>query len=153
MSPGGADHSFSSSNIYFLLAAWARRTKRGRALTNEVGLITQRRPDTVRGADVVYFSYERLSRRSRVRGFFDVAPELVVEVLGRHQNWKIAVEKAGEYFAMGVNRVWIVDPARRTLHVLSPDAAPQRFTKGQSLRDEALLPGFSCRVAELFDDS
>jgi hypothetical protein len=44
-------------------------------MAGEVGIYTRRNPDTVRGADVVFISKERLLRPTR--GFLEVAPELV----------------------------------------------------------------------------
>lgn len=119
---------------------------------NEAGVITYRDPDTVRGADVSYCSYKRVPRDSQERGFLAVAPELVVEVLGIDRTWKDAVEKAGEYLAMGVDRVWIVDPAKRRVHVFQADAAPKAVDVRAMLRDEAILPGFAVRVSEFFRD-
>jgi len=69
----------------FLLA---RRTRLGRAYPNDTGLITSRMPDTVRGADVACFSYERLPKEQRPRGFSTVPPELVIEVAGLDHPWE-----------------------------------------------------------------
>ncbi|MCK6483427.1 MAG: Uma2 family endonuclease [Phycisphaerae bacterium] len=152
LSPGGLDHGRPAMNIAFLIEAWARQARRGRVYTNETGVVTQRDPDTVRGADVAYFSYERLPRETRPRGFATVAPELIVEVVGKSQGSGKMVEKAGEYLRMGVDRVWIVNPDTRTVHVFRPDAEPQRFGEADTLADGAVLPEFSCGVAEIFED-
>lgn len=152
LSPGAWDHSAISFRIAARLGEWAARRKRGRVLTNEAGLITRRRPDTVRGMDVAFFSYQRVPRGQEPSGFATVAPELVVEIIGKGQGWKAMVEKAGEYLAVGVDRVWIVDPRRMTLHVFQADHEPIRLTARDTLRDAAVLPGFACRLAELFQD-
>jgi Uma2 family endonuclease len=151
LSPGGLDHARPSANVVIALGNWARAGKRGRIFTNEVGLITERDPDTLRGADVVYYSYERLPRGDQ-RGFSEVPLELVVEVCGRGQSWPELHAKAAEYLRMGVDRVWLIDSAKRTVHVLSRDAAPIQYGPTDVLRDPAILPGFEITVGELFED-
>src|SRR5688572_23638461 len=60
MSPGGLRHSEITGKAYFLLAEYNRMTRLGRVLTGEAGFIVRRGPDTVRGADVAFISYQRL---------------------------------------------------------------------------------------------
>lgn len=153
LSPGGmGHHSRPSANITYLLETWARRTKLGRVVTNEAGIITEQDPDTVRGADVAYFSYERLPKGQMPEGFSTIAPNLAVEVLGRGQGWGRVMAKVGEYLAMGVDRVWVADLGDRSLYVFRGDAQPERLEEADTVRDELLLPGFSCRVSEIFED-
>jgi Uma2 family endonuclease len=143
-------HSGIALNIAYLLEHWNRRAGKGRVYSNEAGLITQSKPATVRGADVAFFSFKRLPRRSEPSGFSAVPPELVVEIIGKGQGWRKMVEKAGEYLRMGVDRVWIVDPKRRSLTVLRPDDEPTVLSEGQAVIDAKILPGFRCRVREFF---
>ncbi len=150
LSAGGLAHSRCTGNAYFLLEQWSRQTGLGRAFTGETGLITEHDPDTVRGADVAYFSYQRLPTERRPPGFSTVPADLVVEVVGKGQGWDRLVEKAREYLRMGVDRVWILDPQRRTMHVVQGEAEPMPVQ--DEVRDEAILPGFRCHVAEFFRD-
>jgi Uma2 family endonuclease len=83
LSPGGFQHSRVAYKIGYLLGRWAEESQRGRLLTAEAGIIVETDPDTVRGADVAYFSYQRLPRGQEPDGFCNVPPELVVEVLGK----------------------------------------------------------------------
>lgn len=151
MSPAGFWHGRVTLNAAYVLEAWARRTRSGRTVAGEAGVITERNPDTVRGADVAYFSYSRLPAEQEPRGFADAPPELVVEVAGREQGWDESLEKVGEYLRLGVDRVWIIDPQRRALHVFRSDAPPAVYTEAEMIEDAAILPGFSCRVDEFFE--
>ena len=150
LTAGGWKHSRISLRIAFLLERWAEKTKRGRVLVNEAGLITERNPDTVRGVDVMYFSYRRVPDGKEPEGFAETPPELAVEVVGKKQGWKKMVQKAGEYLALGADRVWIVDPGARTLHVFMADKEPSKYDDTATIRDDAILPGFSCKVSEFF---
>jgi len=150
--PGGGEHSAATINITRLLGNWTVETRRGRVLGNEAGLVTRRAPGTVRGVDVAYCSYARVPKGKRPSGFWTVPPELVVEVIGKGQGWPRLWEKALEYFLIGVERVWIVDPGARCVHVLRRDGEPRKYTQNETLRDPEILPGFSCKVAEFFED-
>ena len=113
VSPGGFDHSVATTNVFQLLDVFVRSRRLGLVLTGEVGLYTRRAPDTVRGADVVFISAERLERRTRALTFLDAAPELVVEVLSREHTVRDLADKLREYFAADVKIVWVVDPRAR----------------------------------------
>jgi Uma2 family endonuclease len=151
LSPGGIRHSQTAMNAGLLVAKWNRRAGLGRVLGCEVGLITKRDPDTVRGADVAYYSYQRLPKEVQGDSFCAVPPELVVEIVGKGQGWREMVTKAAEYLHMGVDRVWIIEPRSARLHIYRSDSEPVVLQRGDTLT-EPLLPGFSCRVDDFFAD-
>lgn len=150
LSPGGLSHSQVTMNVSGLLWTWARRSNLGRILSGEPGVVVARGPDTVRGADVAYISYERIPQLSTMEGFIDVPPNLVVEIVGKGQGWRAMVEKAGEYLAMGVDRVWVIDPRTRQVLVFQPEAEPLALGMEDTVSDEAVLPGFTCKVVDFF---
>ena len=118
-------------------------------LGGEVGIYIRRDPDTVRGADIVFISKERLAR-CQSSSYLDVAPELVVEVRSPEDRWSEIREKVEEYFSIGVDRLWVLDPKSRCIFVYRSPAEVQRFEAGQTLTDEELLPGFRLSLAKLF---
>jgi Uma2 family endonuclease len=59
-------------------------------------------------------------------------------------------EKAEQFLAAGVRRVWIVNPETRTVRILRPDGSDTRLHEDDELTGEDVLPGFSCKVSELF---
>jgi Uma2 family endonuclease len=150
--PAGWGHSVGNSNAHGMLYMWARRTGAGRVLTGEFGIVTERQPDTLRGADTVYYSFQRLPRGAEPPGFASVPPNLVVEVVGTGRSWKRLVKKAAEYLDMGVDRVWILDPKRKIMHIYrNEDEPPIQLSGDDEVRDETVLPGFSCRVSDFFE--
>ncbi|MEE9295208.1 MAG: Uma2 family endonuclease, partial [Phycisphaerae bacterium] len=78
LSPGGFKHSRITGQVTMVIGRWAQQTKLGRVLTGEAGVIVESDPDTVRGADVAYISYQRLPREAEPSGFCATPPELVV---------------------------------------------------------------------------
>jgi len=151
MASAGHIHGAAESRLDLKLALWAEETGSGRVLVGEVGIYTLRDPDTVRGADIIFISQERYARRGP-SAFLDVAPELVVEILSPEDRPGQVKQKILEYFAVGVDRVWFVDPRRRSVLVHRSSGQVETLGIGDILRDAEILPGFSLPLSELFRD-
>ena len=52
----------------------------GRVAASDAGVLLEREPDTVREPDIAFFSVDKIPRGARVRGYYEVAPDIVVEV-------------------------------------------------------------------------
>lgn len=152
MSPGGLDHSTVTGRAYFLLESYNRTRRLGRVLTNEAGIVVSRKPDTVRGADVAFISYQRLPKDSPPKGFLQQPPELVIEVFGDDASWAKMDEKIADYHGAGVDAVWVLDPRARTLHAHPRGAARVLFHESDIVSADPHMSGFACRVGEFFED-
>jgi Uma2 family endonuclease len=119
-------------------------------LVGEVGLFVRRDPDTVRAADLLFISNERFSRQGP-SPYLDVPPELVVEILSPDDRWSDVMEKLGDYFDAGIDRVWVVDPRLRKVFAYTSLNEVETLGEKDVLVDEEILPGYSCRVAALFN--
>ncbi|MFL6201067.1 MAG: Uma2 family endonuclease [Thermoanaerobaculia bacterium] len=151
MAPAGHIHGAAESRLDVKLALYAEKMGSGRVMVGEVGIYTRRNPDTVRGADIVFMSNERYARCGP-SAFLDVAPELVVEILSPEDRPGQVKEKIQEYLAVGVDRVWFVDPRRRSVLVYRFSNQVETLGIGDILCDEEILPGFSLPLSELFRD-
>ena len=120
-------------------------------MCNDSGVITQRNPDTVRGADVAYYSYARIPKGTLPKGYQPEVPELVVEVRSTHDRWGEIIEKVSEYVHAGVLFVIVLDPEPQIAHVFSAEEAPKALIG----EDELILPGilddFRVRVGRFFE--
>lgn len=123
--------------------------KQGVVAVGGVGIFTQRNPDTVRAADILFISHERLAQ-AKPDSFLDVPPELVVEIMSPSDRWSDVRRKLREYFAAGVTVVLIVEPDEQTLSVYRAPTELQELTGTAVLTLDDILPGFRCPVAELF---
>jgi len=148
--PTGHLHGFIENIIGALLYIYLKSNQIGRALTGEVGIYTKRNPDQIRAADVVFISHERLSQAQET-GYLDVAPELVVEIMSPANTWTEAQEKLAEYFAIGVQVVWIVDLQLEQVHVYHSLEQFKLLQKQDDLTSEEILPGFRVALTEIFD--
>jgi Uma2 family endonuclease len=134
--------------VAYLLERQNAEHRLGRVLTGEAGVIVARRPDTVRGADVAFISYDRLPSDQVPVGFLDVAPELVVEIMSDDVSWQEMEQKISEYHAFGVETVWVVDPRMLAVRVYPRGGEPFVLQRHDEIT--ARHPaGFSCRVADL----
>lgn len=150
MSPTGYAHGYVEGNFYRALHAFVHQHKLGRVLVGEVGIYTDRNPDTVRAADLIYISNERMAQVESP-SYLDVAPELIVEILSPDDRWSDLMEKLDEYFTIGVPAVWVADPRTRDVYVYRSLTNAQRFMESDVLTGGDVLPGFEVPVAELFD--
>ncbi len=104
--------------------------------SNNVGVITRRNPDTVRGPDLVFIGTERLASISVVHGYAERAPELVIEVHSPGDRTSALMTKVVEYLDAGVKVVCIVDPEWQTVSVHTQD----EYARVLTVADELTLP-------------
>ncbi len=149
MPPPGFRHGARQGKVYKILDHYGTTSKRGRAVV-ESGMLTEQDPDSVRGPDVSFWSAERLPLDQEPEGYPAVAADLCVEILSPGNRWPQILVKLAEYFAAGVRMVWIVDPEDRTVKVYRSVDQGRIYHESAELDGEDVLPGFCCRVAELF---
>lgn len=149
MSPTGWKHCRYVNAIGRFLGNFVYSSGLGEVLDGEVGIYTGRHPDSVRGADVAFISTEQLGR-VQSESYLDVAPELVVEIISPSNTWREMRDKIDEYFRIGVERVWIVEPERRQVLVYGSPTELDLLRETDTLRGEGVLQEFSLPLAELF---
>lgn len=148
MSPTGGEHGVVELNLGFELKGFIQQRELGWVMVGEVGIYTRRDPDRVRGADVVFVSKDRLPEPPK--GFLEIAPELVIEVVSPGDSWQDIRDKLEEYFAIGVQWVWIVEPVKHTVLVFHSPTELEEFGADATLPGEGILEGFTLPVSTLF---
>src|SRR5258707_579147 len=78
-----------------------------------------------------------------------LAPNLAVEVLSRSNTPREMMLKRQDYFSVGVELVWEVDPVARTVAVYTSATEVTTLTTSDSLDGGVVLPGFSLHLPEL----
>ena len=96
-SPAFFDHARYEGNFYYAIRSFVE-PHLGQVAVGEVGIITECGPDTVRGADVVFLSKERMERVVSESAFLKTAPDLVVEIKSRSNTLSSLKRKLSEYF-------------------------------------------------------
>jgi Uma2 family endonuclease len=104
----------------------------------------------VRAPDLAFVCRERLPPENQPRGFWEIAPDLVVEVVSPNDTRAEIQLKVREWIEAGVRLVWVVYPDSRTVEVIRTLLDREELTADDTLDGGDVLPGFSCAVAELF---
>ena len=146
------EHQFVSGQIFALLQAWSAQTQMGMA-NLAPGVIFGDDEDVV--PDVVWISYQRLQTALQADGKLHSTPELVVEILspGNANERRDREVKRKLYSRCGAEEYWIVNWQERCLEIYRRE---ETFLVSKCTLSEAdtlqspLLPGFSCRVGQLF---
>jgi Uma2 family endonuclease len=149
--PPMPEHGRVCGNVFYALETYGRQTGRGYALPNDSAVLTERDPDTVRGADVSFYSNARWPRAQVGAGLPPVPPDLVAEVMSRGSRPGRLTKKISEYLEAGVSMVWVVDPKNRRVAIYRPDEElPLVLQYDQVLENLPELPGFRCAFADFF---
>jgi Uma2 family endonuclease len=148
LSPTNPEHGRLEANVARVLGNFVSAQNLGSVLVGEVGIFTRWRPDRVRGADVAFISHAQYERRTKSRGFLDVAPELVVEILSPER--PDTDQKVVEYLAIGVRLVLVVDPAAQIISAHRPNDAVKHYRKPDVVPCDDVVPGFSLPVVTVF---
>jgi Uma2 family endonuclease len=146
----GFQHGEICGNIYHYVDNYVRKKRLGRMISNDSGIITERDPDTVRGADVSFYSYKRVAKSKSPLGYAGAAPEIVFEVVSPSNTRREIASKTGEYLRADVHVVCVVDPKYKTVNLHYPDR-PDEKLQGDDLLTFDDLPGFKLQVARLFE--
>lgn len=149
-SPGEA-HQSIVGNVYASLRAHVHERRLGRVYVAPLDVHLE--PTETYEPDVFFVSEDRLPRM-RDRGLFDVAPDLVVEVLSPYTaRYDRGVKRRG-YARHGCREYWVVDPRSRTVEVYVRDGAGDLVARGSAgpgatLRS-AVLPDLRLPVESVF---
>jgi Uma2 family endonuclease len=154
----GAFLQWIVNNVNLAVTPFVRARGLGIVIISPSDLMIQRWPKLrVRQPDLMLFSAARTGLRgvADILGvkFFEVTPELVVEVLSPDQTKETLAEKLADYAAIGVPEVWMIDPDARAVEVLALAggryATAALFAQGEIIAS-AVLPGLDLPVASLF---
>ena len=144
-------HGYYCCRIATFLGTFVDQHQLGRIGGGGAGVVTERDPDTVRGPDVAFYSYERIPRGQLPKGYWLATPELVVEIRSHDDRWKDILHKASEYLSAGVLTVAVADPQTQRVHLYSADREMTVLNVDDELTFPDILPGFAVPVKKLFE--
>jgi Uma2 family endonuclease len=150
MSPPGAVHGLVTQNLSVLLGQFVAENNLGRTFAAETGFVVARDPDSVLAPDGSFVRRARIEVLGVPATYFPEAPDLVFEVLSPGDTVREVGMKMRRWIKSGVEQAWAVDPANRTVMVYQAVDDIQVLTEKDSLTGGSVLPGFQCRVADLF---
>lgn len=150
MPPAGARHGDIAMEIGALLRAHVRANRLGRVFAAETGFVLRHDPDTVRTPDAAFVAEERIPAEGPPDSYFDLAPDLAVEVVSPGDRARQIRDKVQDWLRSGTRLVWVIYPSRRTVIVHRARQEQVTLSEGDTLDGGEVVPGFECRVNELF---
>src|SRR6185312_2473585 len=109
-----------------------------------------RRPDTVLAPDASFIRKERIEVVGIPKEYFPEAPALIVEIVSPNDTAEEVDDKMRRWLAAGVELGWVVYPGGRSITVYRSLSDICVLSSGDILDGEPILPGFRCRVGDLF---
>ena len=148
--PPGTYHGRVQGILHILVGSYVLAHQLGAVFGQDTGFKIASDPDTVRAPDLAFVRRDRVSQVG-LRGYSALAPDFVAEILSHDDRPGEVIGKVGEWLEAGVALVWVIDPERKTAHVYRADGSVSTVAADADLDGETVLPGFSCRLAELFE--
>ena len=146
---GAPRHGIVVAECTWLLKTHVRAAR----LPLDVGTSTGFQMDihTLRFPDVHVTSWARMAAYDEAAGGFPAfAPDVAIEVVSPSNTPAELARKTEEYFANGTRAVWVVDPESRTVIIRRP-GLPESVLRGNDmLYGDPEIPGFACRVSDIF---
>jgi Uma2 family endonuclease len=147
--------SIVAGNIYADLRGYVKGLKKGHAYADGIGFSVPEMPSG-RESFSPDASYHDGPLPLNLMRFIDGVPNFAAEVrsendYGNSAEAEMAAKRA-DYFAMGTQVVWDVDPRAQTVavHTASVPDLPVVYCRGQVVDAEPALPGWRMKVDDIF---
>jgi Uma2 family endonuclease len=150
MTPPGGIHGKTTVRLVVLLQNFVSSNQLGEVLV-ETGFLLTAQPDTVRSPDVSFIAAKKIPAEGLPDGYISGAPDLAIEVVSPNDTASMIQDKVQDYLIHGTQLVWVVYPQQRMITVYHPDGTARTLGEAETLSGEAVVPGFSCQVSEIFD--
>lgn len=150
MPPPKLKHGVVCMNIGAELRNYCRDRQLGRVFGNDAGIITERNPDSVRGADVGVIGFAKIPP-GPLPDYLEVPPDALFEVLSPSNRRGYVQRKVAEYLDMGVPAVYVVDPDTSRIDCYFPDRPAEILAATDIFAGTGLLADFRVPVARFFE--
>jgi Uma2 family endonuclease len=149
MPPAGGLHGSIAMRLGRRVGTHVEAHDLGEVFGAETGFYLERGPDTVRAPDLAFVAAGRLPGGRLPVGYVELVPDLVVEVVST-QSQADAEAKVQMWLEAGVRLVWSLHAASKSARIYRPGREVRVLTSDDELDGEDVLPGFRCRVGDLF---
>ena len=143
----GARHGEVGVELITELNLYLRKNKVGKIYTPDT---TFQIGDVERLPDIGFVSAARIPADGVPMSKWEIAPDLAIEIISPTDIYSKVMNKLREYFAAGVKQVWLVTIEDEQVTIYDSPTQISVVTANENLTSETLLPGFKCRVSDLF---
>jgi Uma2 family endonuclease len=146
MPPPKRPHGRVAANLTIILGQYVKANRLGE-ICNESGYHLESDPDTILGPDVSFVARNRIG--DPTEGYYPGPPDLAVEVLSPGDRRGRVEQKLNLWLESGARSVWLVNPRKRTVEVISTTGERRLLHETDELVDDT-VPGFRVKVSEIF---
>ena len=136
-------HGRSATRLGVPLAQFVLENELGEVYISDIGYQLTWNPDTVLAPDVTFVSKERLEQAGDVKGYWQGAPDLAVEVYSPGYRPGKVSDRISRLFSVGAKQVWIVDLKHSTVTVYRSESDVTTFSGSDYLESPDLVSGIS----------
>lgn len=140
-------HGDICAELSMRLRYHARKNHLGRVFDSNTGFWMNNR--NCRAPDISFVSKARISGQNPNK-FFQGGPDLAVEVLSPSNTRAEMEQRLRDYFESGTQITWIIDPETESAEGCYSITDRRLLGPGGEIEGEFLLPGFRCKLNELF---
>ena len=148
--PMGVPQNLVCAALSYYLGSRVREQQLGTVVPETLFVLNQA-SDLQRRPDLAFVSRQRW-RRPEQTAAWNVVPDLAVEVISPTNRADDVLDKIEEYFAAGVRLVWVVYCQRQCIYIYRSPKDIRVLGPEDALQGEDVIPDFSLRVAQLFED-
>ena len=154
--PAGTDHDTIGFRLIMAIGSFVQANQLGECTLSQSGYLVSQpgQPDSVLAPDLAFVSAARVPKvgTPASKGFWRLAPDLVVEIVSPSQSKPEMTETAQRWLVAGVRLVWVIWQPSRQVEVWRPGSKKptQTLGAGGTLDGLDVLPGFSHPIAHLF---
>jgi Uma2 family endonuclease len=142
-------HNIICGDLYRRLCVWVEEHNLGQVLYEVDAKLAN---DTIRRPDLMFYVSERIKDIDLDQVPVPIAPDLVIEVVSKHDQPDDLMLKIRQYLQAGVRAVWVLYRKTREAHRYAPDALQPSVVNaegGGKLEEPEVLPGFSVPLSEI----
>ncbi len=150
MPPPGWRHGQFAMQVGLMVGEFAKQHQLGVSFAAETGFLLARDPDTVRAPDYAFIRKDHLPAQDPEEAYWPGPPDLAVEVVSPGDTVAEVDDKVKAWLDAGAMMVWVVNPRWRSVMVYRSAVNIKTLTENEELSGEDVVPGFRCRVAEIF---
>ncbi len=147
----GARHGYLSGKLMVLLGSVVYAQKLG--ILFDSGTAFTMKFGNKRSPDLSFMTNASMKPLASIPiGLIERSPDLAIEILSPSNTVDEIHNKIVEYFESGSQLVWLIHPEEKYVMIYHQPQPDQLKLSGDVLDREALIPGFSLPIDELFSE-
>lgn len=147
VSPAGMQHEEIGAELLFLIRMFMGQQRIGKVFGSSVGY--ELPSGDLLSPDVSVVKSDRLPGGKSPEGFGQFAPDLAVEIISPSDSMTVVEDKVEIYLKNGTQLIWVINPKLRRATIYRADGTVAVVRADGKLDGEAVLPGFSCALADV----